>query len=264
MGYTRNAVLIHAPVDQVFALTNNVRTWPSLFTEYESSVVQEETEGSVTFRLTTVPDADGQQWSWIAVRKTDNERRSTYSEREPSSGPFERMIIRWWYDPVGPTSTVMTWEQEFTMKASAPVSEAAATNYLNTQTHIQQKVIKERVEAMCGAGQDDANMYRGMIVGRYQAGKEDAIVEAFAKSDQTELPTMLGVKSRHVWVLGDIYMHFVEGAESLPGILKDSAGHPLFKEIKAELDNYVQPLSPKLYPGVAKEIYRWQKGDNKA
>jgi len=56
MGYIRNAILIEAPVDEVFKLTNNVRTWPSLFTEYESSEVLEETENSVTFRLTTRPD----------------------------------------------------------------------------------------------------------------------------------------------------------------------------------------------------------------
>lgn len=264
MGYTRNSILIHAPVDEVFALTNNVRTWPSLFTEYESSEVLEETDDSVTFRLTTVPDESGQQWSWIAVRKTNRQRRSTYSERQPSSGPFAQMAIRWWYDPASPTSTVMTWEQEFTMKPQAPVTEEGATNYLNGQTHIQQAIIKERVEAMCGTASEEENPYRGVIIGRYQPGSEDAITEAFTQSDRTELPTMLGVKSRHVWVLGDIYMHFIEGAASLPAILKDSAGHSLFKEIKADLDQYVQPLSPELYPGVAKEIYRWQKESSRA
>lgn len=264
MGYTRNSVLIHAPVDEVFKLTNNVRTWPSLFTEYESSVVLEETPDSVTFRLTTVPDEDGHQWNWIAVRKTDQQRRSTYSERQPSSGPFEKMVIRWWYDPAEQDSTVMTWEQEFTMKPTAPVTEETATNYLNGQTRIQQAVIKERVEAMCGTRKQEANHYRGVIIGRYQAGSEEAIAQAFRQSDQTELPRMLGVKSRHVWVLGDIYMHFVEGAESLPSILKESSDHSLFKEIKANLDQYVQPLSPQLYPGVAKEIYRWQATDQVA
>ena len=97
MGYIRNAVLINAPVDAVFKLTNNVRTWPSLFTEYERSEVLQETENSVTFQLTTRPDEDGKQWSWVAQRQTDGERRSTYSERLPSDGPFQRMVIRWWY-----------------------------------------------------------------------------------------------------------------------------------------------------------------------
>lgn len=260
MGYIRNVVVIEAPVDDVFRLTNDVRTWPKLFSEYQSSEVVEEKPGDVTFRLATHPDENGQVWSWIARRQTNFERRSTYSERQPSSGPFAKMEIRWWYDSLGSTSTQMTWEQEFTMKPESPVSEQEATNYLNKQTKIQQQVIKERVEEMCGKTSEEKNeepVYRGVIIGRYQKGSEDAIASAFRHSDETELPHILGVKSRHVWVLGDIYMHFVEGQSALPEILHEHAKDPLFTEVKAELDTYVKPLSPDLYPGVAREIYRW-------
>ena len=160
----------------------------------------------------------------------------------------------------------MTWEQEFTMNPNAPVSEQGATDYLNKQTKIQQQVIKERVEKMCNGEKldDEQPEYRGVIIGRYQAGSEDAIVNAFRRSDETELPHILGVKSRHVWVLGDIYMHFVEGQSALPEILKEHAKDPLFKDVKAELDTYVKPLSPDLYPGVAREIYRWTPDQAKA
>ncbi len=275
MGYIRNAIAIEAPVDEVFRLTNDVRTWPALFTEYLSSEIIEESPGDVTFRLTTHPDENGQSWSWIARRQTNFERKSTYSEREPSSGPFARMEIRWWYDSLGPTTALMTWEQEFTIKPDAPISEQEATDYLNKQTRIQQRVIKERVEKIvAGAAKDAAHgtvsntaaesahageepLYRGVIIGRYQKGSEGAIIDAFQRSDSTDLPYILGVKSRHVWVLGDIYMHFVEGQSALPEILKEHAQDPLFKGIKAELDTYVKPLSPELYPGVAREIYRW-------
>lgn len=263
MGYIRNAVVIEAPVDDVFRLTNDVRSWPDLFTEYQSCEVIEEKAGDVTFQLTTHPDEHGQSWSWVARRQTNFERKSTYSERQPSSGPFAKMEIRWWYDSLGPTTTLMTWEQEFTIRPEAPVTEQEATTYLNTNTKIQQKVIKERVEKMAGkssaaqAGADEAASYRGVIIGRYQPGSEDAIADAFQRSDKTELPHILGVKSRHVWVLGDIYMHFVEGQSALPEILKEHAKDPLFKDVKAELDTYVKPLSPELYPGVAREIYHW-------
>lgn len=291
MGYIRNVVAIEAPLDEVFRVTNDVRTWPELFTEYKSCEVLEEKKGDVTFRLTTHPDENGQTWSWISRRQTDFTRKSTYSEREPDSGPFARMEIRWWYDGLGSALTLMTWEQEFTMRPTAPVSEQGATDYLNKHTRIQQQVIKERVEkiyqeslkhagpatngkstmngtgatngtgtapgAQAGAAAGDDSVYRGVIIGRYQEGSEDAIVEAFRRSDDTDLPHILGVRSRHVWVLGDIYMHFVEGQSALPHILREHATDPLFKHVKAELDRYVQPLSPELYPGVAREIYRW-------
>lgn len=265
MGYIRNAITIELPVDEVFRLTNDVRTWPDLFSEYKSSEVITETPGDVTFRLTTHPDENGQSWSWIARRQTNFERRSTYSEREPSSGPFAKMQIRWWYDSLSPTISLMTWEQEFTIKPGAPVSDQEAINYLNKQTRIQQQVIKERLENMACSSpanaqkhdEDQESVYRGVIIGRYQEGSEGAIVQAFQRSDNTQLPYILGVKSRHVWVLGDIYMHFVEGKASLPEILREHARDPLFKDVKEELDTYVQPLSPDLYPGVAREIYRW-------
>lgn len=259
MGYIRNAVLIATPVDEVFRLTNDVRTWTTLFTEYEASEVLEETETSVTFRLTTRPDADGKQWSWVAKRETDLARRSTYSERLPSAGPFERMVIRWWYDSVGDTSTVMTWEQEFEMKAQAPITEADATDYLNRHTRLQQWVIKEKVEQIVGNAQQTEDVYRGIILARYKPGSEEAIVDAFRRSDATELPDLIGVKSRHVWVLGDIYVHFVEGKAALPTVLKEYSDHPLFQSVKAELDQYVSPLAPN-NQAVAKEIYSWRPG----
>lgn len=274
MGYIRNAVLIHAPLEDVFRLTNNVRNWPILFTEYEACEVLEEGAHKVTFRLTTRPNEHGQQWNWVSSRWTDQERHSTYSERQVQSLPFERMTIRWWYDAIAEQSTVMTWEQEFAMYVDASISEQQATDYLNAQTRTQQLVIKDRVEGLyhkerrrqyvepadgfSSTNASDAGaVYRGVIVGRYRPGDEEAIAKAFRRSDATELPHLLGVSSRHVWVLGDIYIHFVESPFALSAIIKDYASHPLFKEIKGELDAYVTPLAPDLLPGVAKEIYRW-------
>jgi aromatase len=257
MGYTRNTVLIHAPLEDVFTLTNNVRSWPDLFTEYAASEVLEEQENSVTFRLTTHPDESGTQWSWISTRWTDAERKSTRSERDPSNGPFQQMTIRWWYDSVSTTDTIMTWEQEFTMKPGAPIDDAHATNHLNTQTKIQQRVIKERIEQKYGTTGQTDSQYRGVIIGKHIPGSEDKIVEAFTRSDATELPHLIGVKSRHVWVQGDIYVHFVEGQTSLPTVLREYSTQPLFQEVKAELDQYVSLIYPDLPPN-GKQIYEWR------
>jgi aromatase len=260
MGYIRNAVLIHAPIEDVFRLTNNVRAWPDLFTEYASSEVLEETEDSVTFQLTTHPDESGTQWSWVSTRWTNADRKSTYSKRNPASGPFKQMEIRWWYNSIDETSTVMIWEQEFSMKPEAPFTEQVATNHLNGQTKIQQQVIKERVEQRCGTAQPAEETYRGIIVANYKPGSEEKIVDAFKRSDETDLPRSIGVTSRHVWVQGDIYVHFVEARTSLPAVLKEYARDPLFQEVKAELDQYVTLIYPDLPPS-AKQIYQWRCQD---
>lgn len=256
MGYLRNAITIAAPRDEVFRITNDIRGWPDLFSEYAAAEVIEETPEAVTFRLTTHPDQDGKQWSWIAHRSIDHARYKTYSEREPDSGPFAHMVIRWWYDRLDDTQTVMTWEQEFTLRSSADVTEEQATAYLNSQTHIQQGVIKARIEQRTGS-EPQSQSYRGIIVGRYHAGTEADIAEAFRRSDATDLPYLLHVRSRHVWLHGDIYIHFVEAGAPLREIISGYAQHPGFKQVKADLDALVSPLSPELAPGVAREIYSW-------
>lgn len=259
MGYIRNAVLIKAPVDEVLRLTNNVRTWPDLFTEYASSEVIEEDNEKVVFRLTTHPDENNHQWSWIATRWTDQARKSTYSERDTSSGPFDRMVIRWWYDAVDAHTTCMTWEQDFRMKPQAPLTDEGATAYLNKQTKIQQGIIKQRVEQLCNATSSPPEMYRSIIVGRYTAGHEEDIAAAFQRSDATDLPYLIGVKSRHIWVQDGNYIHFVESQIPLKRILQEYKEHPLYQEVKAEVDPHVFYRENQL--AVGKEIYAWHNPD---
>lgn len=101
-------------------------------------------------------------------------------------------------------------------------------------------------------------MFNGMIIGRLRPGaqKED-IIRAFQSSDGTELPRLIGVSKRRVFLLGDIYVHLVEAEMPLTDVLNEMKDHPLFVAIKQELDCYVAPLAPELYPGIAEEIYSW-------
>jgi aromatase len=260
VGYIRNTVLITAPVDEVFLQTNDVRTWPLLFTEYESSEVLEEEPDCVTFRLTTRPNEQGEQYSWVARRKTDRIRRSTYSERMPSSGPFERMIIRWWYDPVDKASTVMTWEQEFAIKGDVSLTEEAATNYLNRQTRIQQQVIKEKIEIWYKqqTKKPEMSFYHGIVISRLlHPDNAEKIAAAFRLSDATELPHLAGVKSRRIWIQGDLCLHFIEAKLPIPTILRDYADHPLLKAVQSEVDPCVELVCPGTQAN-AIEIYSWQ------
>jgi len=65
-------------------------------------------------------------------------------------------------------------------------------------------VIKERIEQMCATPGDQEDMYREHYIGRFgEAGSEAAIADALSVPMRAELPHLLGVKSRHVWVIGD-------------------------------------------------------------
>ena len=142
---TDNEIVIDAPIGFVWAMTNDVRSWPQLFTEYAAIEVLDESGDTVTFRLSMHPDAEGTVWSWVSQRTTD---RLTWSVRahRVETGPFEFMKIQWQYEELGPESTRMRWRQTFAMKPAAPIDDAGMRNRLNANTVVQMAVIKERVE----------------------------------------------------------------------------------------------------------------------
>ncbi|MGI5216219.1 SRPBCC family protein [Plantactinospora sp. CA-290183] len=143
-GHTENSVLIAAPFDLVWDLTNDVTGWTGLFTEYASVQVLQERGPTVRFRLTMVPDENGVVWSWVSERTPDRERREVHAQRV-ETGPFEYMRIHWRYAEV-PGGTRMTWTQDFAMRPTAPVTTAQMTDRINANSRIQLDIIRDRIE----------------------------------------------------------------------------------------------------------------------
>jgi aromatase len=149
-GHTENEIIIDAPLDLTWAVTNDVESWPDLFTEYASAEILERDGDRVKFRLTMHPDENGTVWSWVSERTTDEASRSVKARRV-ETGPFDYMNIEWYYDEVD-GGTRMRWVQDFHMKPEAPVDDEQMTNRINTNSKIQMGIIKEKVEARKSAG----------------------------------------------------------------------------------------------------------------
>lgn len=98
-GHTDNAIVINAPMHLVWEMTNDVPSWPQLFSEYASADVLERDGNTVTFRLTMHPDEDGTVWSWVSRRTADPDKREVRAHRI-ETGPFEFMNIHWTYEEV--------------------------------------------------------------------------------------------------------------------------------------------------------------------
>ncbi|WP_371477645.1 SRPBCC family protein [Kitasatospora sp. NBC_00315] len=143
-GHTDNEIVIAAPLDLVWEITNDLENWPQLFSEYASVEVLQREGQSTTFRLTMHPDENGQIWSWVSERTTDRPSL-TVKARRVEPGPFEFMDIRWEYaeDPGG---TRMRWIQDFAMKPTAPVDDNGMTNHINRNSRVQMELIREKVE----------------------------------------------------------------------------------------------------------------------
>ncbi len=149
-GHTDNAIVIDAPMDLVWSITNDVPNWPSLFSEYASAEILKREGATVTFRLTMHPDESGTSWSWVSERTSDEASR-TVRARRVETGPFDYMNIHWEYVQQD-DGVRMRWVQRFAMRPDAPIDDAAMTERLNRNTAIQMKLIKEKIEVTARAG----------------------------------------------------------------------------------------------------------------
>ncbi|MGH3621137.1 MAG: SRPBCC family protein [Sciscionella sp.] len=142
--HTDNAVLVDAPLELAWEMTNDVPSWPSLFSEYAAAEVLERHGDTVRFRLTMHPDANGNAWSWVSER-TVSAATHTVRARRTEPGWFRYMDILWSYRQT-PDGVEMRWIQDFEMRPDSPVDDAAMAERLNRNTAIQQQRIKGLIE----------------------------------------------------------------------------------------------------------------------
>jgi aromatase len=147
-AHTDNFIVINAPLDRVWDITNDVENWTNLFTEYAEAQITERRGNTVVFRLTMHPDENGKVWSWVSERTTDPTTHTVKAHRI-ETGPFDYMNIEWYYEPVE-GGTKMRWVQDFHMKPQAPMNDEQAEVYINENTRKQMAIIKERVEQGTG------------------------------------------------------------------------------------------------------------------
>ncbi|MDW4905904.1 SRPBCC family protein [Streptomyces sp. ADMS] len=142
---TECSVLIAAPLDLVWDMTNDLASWTGLFTEYAGVEVLERDGDTVRFRLTMHPDEDGKVWSWVSVRTADPASRTVRAHRV-ETGPFAFMRIFWDYRETD-GACEMRWVQEFHVKDEMPFGDEAMARHLTDNSAVQMAHIKERIEA---------------------------------------------------------------------------------------------------------------------
>lgn len=143
-GHTENEIIIAAPLDLVWDVTNDLEHWPRLFSEYAAVDILAEEGGTTTFRLTMHPDDNGKVWSWVSERTADRASRTVVARRV-ETGPFQHMDIRWEYAEVV-QGTRMRWTQDFAMKPDAPVDDDWMTDNINRNSVIQMQLIRDKIE----------------------------------------------------------------------------------------------------------------------
>ena len=144
MAVTDNSIVVDAPMELVWEMTNDVASWPELFSEYAAAEILERDGDTVRFRLTLRPDDDGNVWSWVSERTPDPVSR-TVRARRIETGPFEFMNLHWTYTETD-GGVEMRWRQEFEVRPGLPFGNAEMAERLNTNTRREMARIKELVE----------------------------------------------------------------------------------------------------------------------
>ncbi|MDO8675186.1 MAG: polyketide cyclase [Candidatus Omnitrophota bacterium] len=142
MGHTVNSIIINAPYELIFDISNKIERWTELFgKEYASADVLEHKGNEITFRLT---DEDGK--SWVSKRWLYKDLKFAYAQRWDPLFPFLYMKIVWFYTEVqGGIS--MKWIQDFEMdpkftKFTAEQIEGFINKHSQDNLQIFKKVIE--------------------------------------------------------------------------------------------------------------------------
>ena len=102
---------------------------------------------------------------------------------------------------------------------------------------------------------------RGCIIAKIKPGSEEEVAKIFAESDETELPALAGVRHRSLFVLNDVYVHYVEMDDDFQEKVDEIRDHPLFQESSRRLDEYIAPYDPETWrspkDAQAREFYIW-------
>lgn len=141
MGHTANSILIKAPYELIFDISNDIPRWTELFGgEYTTAKIVKREGNRLTFQLT---DNEGNSWqSFRLLFKGDN---FTYAQKLEPTFPFKWMKIIWLYTPT-PEGILMTWVQDFTMDDKAKYNDEQIEGFINKHSQENLKIFKEVIE----------------------------------------------------------------------------------------------------------------------
>lgn len=145
MPRIQHSIHIARPPAEVFAVTNDIDNWRTLFNEYnESEVLRREGSGRFTKLVFRLRNKEGGSWqSW---RLLDHEDLVAVAQREEPLYPFQYMHLTWTYEAVD-SGTTMTWTQDFELDPGfdAPIETVAAK--MDAHGRENQERIKQLIES---------------------------------------------------------------------------------------------------------------------
>ncbi|MEU3019743.1 SRPBCC family protein [Nocardiopsis sp. NPDC007018] len=149
----RYSVVIDAPYDLVWEVTNDVASWPDLFPGHASVDVIHREGDTVRFRITKHPDEQGRVMTWVSDRTTYQDAGEARAVRV-ETGPFDYMHLNWIYED-RPEGVGLTWHYQFTSKPGAPYDDARMREHFDESAPRELAGIRDTLEARARQLADD-------------------------------------------------------------------------------------------------------------
>jgi aromatase len=141
MGHTCNSIIINAPYEKVFDISNDILRWTELFgTEYKKAEIISKEGDKITFRLT-----DDEDKTWVSWRLLLKDNHLAYAERLEPKFPFKYMKIIWLYT-LRPEGVELTWIQHFEMDSKAKFSDEEVEGFINKHSKENLQIFKRVIE----------------------------------------------------------------------------------------------------------------------
>lgn len=145
MGHTSNSIIVNAPYDLVFDISNDIERWTELFGgEYVKAEVLSQEENRIEFRLT---NKDGNSWTSFRLLFKDN--YFAYAQKNEPTFPFKHMKIIWLYTPKS-DGIKMTWIQDYEMDEKAKYTDEQVEGLINEHSQDNLKIFKDIIEKEAG------------------------------------------------------------------------------------------------------------------
>ena len=142
MGHTANSIVINAPYDLVFDISNDIERWTELFGgEYKEAKSLSREGNRLEFRLT-----DDEDRTWTSFRLLYKEHNFAYAQKNEPTFPFKHMKIVWLYTPVE-GGINMTWIQDFEMDPKfEKFTDEQIVGFINQHSQENLKIFKDIIE----------------------------------------------------------------------------------------------------------------------
>ncbi|MFI9507900.1 SRPBCC family protein [Nocardia sp. NPDC052566] len=142
MQVITRSVIVDAPVDLVYEVSNRIDQWPEMIPEYLKAEILRREGRKIWFRLTNADNA-----SWVSWRML-YPPLIAYAERYEPLAPFTFNHLTWVYQPLPGYRSQMTWDMCFELIEEHRGEEAQWRERMAEHTAANQEAMREYIESL--------------------------------------------------------------------------------------------------------------------